>query len=236
MCKCPFKTLILHVGAQVVTDSLMLSSQWLPSCTASATPKYVTTSFPSHQQPLTHLQGYHNLSEANHVMHDPSLTPHGESQCRQFALTFPHHDTIELVVASPIRRTIYTALLAFSPQIERGMEVIALPEAQETSDLPSDTGSDVDVLRKEMAGKPVDLSLVREGWNSKKGKWAPVAEAVERRAREARRWLMARSEKEVVLVTHGGFLHYFTEDWSDSGRFNGKIGYAHVKRFGCGGC
>ncbi len=73
-----------------------------------------------------------------------------------------------------------------------------------------------------MEGKPVDLGLVTEGWNSKKGKWAPTAEVVERRAREVRRWLMGRKEKSVVLVTHGGFVHFLTEDWSDSGRFNGS--------------
>jgi len=41
------------------------------------------------------------------------------------------------------------------------------------------------------------------------------------RARAARRWLKARSEKEIVMVTHGGFLHYFTEDWEDSSQFQG---------------
>jgi broad specificity phosphatase PhoE len=41
------------------------------------------------------------------------------------------------------------------------------------------------------------------------------------RARAARRWLKARPEKEIVMVTHGGFLHYFTEDWEDSSQFQG---------------
>jgi len=172
---------------------------------------------------LRHRQGYHNLSPANYVMHDPGLTPLGEEQCRQLASTFPYHKSIELLVASPLRRTIYTALLAFDREVKRGMHVIALPTVQETSALPSDTGSDVDVLRKELADKPVDLSLVQEGWNSKEDKWAAEAGALERRAKEARRWLMARPEKEIVLVTHGGILHYLSEDWSDSGRFNGEV-------------
>jgi hypothetical protein len=49
----------------------------------------------------------------------------------------------------------------------------------------------------------VDLSLVTPGWNSKKGKWAPNSQAIEERAMVARKWLMARPEKEIVLVTHG---------------------------------
>lgn len=28
-----------------------------------------------------------------------------------------------------------------------------------------------------------------------------------------RKWLWNREEKEIVLVTHGAFLHYLTEDW-----------------------
>ncbi len=155
-------------------------------------------------------------------MHDPSLTPFGEEQCRQLAQRFPYHDNVELLVTSPIRRTIYTTLIGFKPEIKRGIKIIALPEAQEVSDLPCDTGSDAEVLKKEMEGKPVDLSLIYKGWNNNRGKWATDADAIEARAKEARQWLKARPEKEIVLVTHGGFLHFFTEDWADTSKFQGK--------------
>jgi broad specificity phosphatase PhoE len=137
-------------------------------------------------------------------MRDPLLTPYGEEQCRDLAKKFPYHGNVEAVVASPIKRTIYTALLGFGDDLaSKNLKVIGLPELQETSDLPCDTGSDPDVIQKEFAGKPVDLSLVQPDWNSKKGKWAPTAKAIEARAREARLWLMNRPEKEIVVVTHG---------------------------------
>lgn len=148
-------------------------------------------------------------------MPDPSLTPKGKEQCQNLAQNFPYHNSIGAIVASPLRRTIYTALYGFEPLIEKGMPVIALPEVCETADVPCDTGTDIEVLREEMKGKPVDLSRVKKGWNVKTGKWAPTADAIEKRAREARQWLRARPEDEIVVVTHGGFLHYFTEDWSD---------------------
>lgn len=170
---------------------------------------------------VRHAQGYHNLSVANHSMPDPSLTSLGEEQCRQLKKDFPYHTSVQLLVASPLRRTIYTALHAFTPELDQGMTIIALPEAQETADVPCDTGTDADELKEEMKGKPVDLSRCAKGWNIKTGRWAPTAGALEKRAREARQWLKARPEKEVVLVTHGGFLHYFTEDWSD---YNGSLG------------
>lgn len=89
--------------------------------------------------------------------------------------------------------------------------------------MPCDTGTDISVLEKEMAGKPVDLSRVEAGWNSKKGRWAPTADAIGTRAREVRQWLKARPEKDIVLVTHGGFLHYLTEDWADYNKIMGKV-------------
>ncbi|KAJ9296163.1 hypothetical protein DTO271G3_5304 [Paecilomyces variotii] len=174
---------------------------------------------------VRHAQGFHNLCTENHVIQDPLLTELGEEQCRKLRDSFPFHSQIDLVTASPLRRTIYTALLSFEPVFKekKDVKVVAIPEAQETSDVPCDTGSDPDFLKKEFEEKklPVDLSLVKEGWNTKKGKWAPETKAIKDRAREVRRWLKARPEKEIVLVTHGGFLHYFTEDWEDSSHYQG---------------
>ena len=171
---------------------------------------------------IRHAQGYHNLSVENHSMPDPSLTSYGERQCQNLAENFPFHQNIGLLVTSPLRRTIYTTLRCFDSDIKRGIKVIALPEAQETADVPCDTGSDVEKLKEEMKDEPVDLTLLEEGWNVKAGRWAPTADAIEKRARETRQWLKARPEKEVVLVTHGGFLHYFTEDWTDYNTAMGK--------------
>ena len=83
------------------------------------------------------------------------------------------------------------------------MKVVAMPELQETSDLPCDTGSGPEVLAREFEGRPVDLGFVREGWDSKRMKWAPTATAIEKRAGDARRWLIARPEKDIVVVSHG---------------------------------
>lgn len=163
---------------------------------------------------VRHAQGYHNLTVENHKLHDPDLTPYGKEQCANLAKTFPYHSSVDLLVCSPLRRTIYTTLLGFQPDIERGVvPVVALPEAQETSDLPCDTGSDPPILTKEFEKQPVDLSRVMDGWNSKAGRWAPDEGAIEKRALEARQWMKARPEKQIVLVTHGGFLHWFTQDW-----------------------
>ncbi|KAK5724392.1 hypothetical protein LTR15_004437 [Elasticomyces elasticus] len=178
---------------------------------------------------VRHAQGYHNLSTANHSIHDPLLTAFGEDQCRLLAQKFPYHDTVECIVASPIRRTMYTAMQSFGQDLyKKGLKVLAIPELQETSNLPCDTGSSPEELAKEFNGKPVDFSRLTPDWNSKEGKWAPTAQAIEARVKDAKLWLMARPEKEIVLVTHGGFLHFFTGDWSDSGRYHGT-GWANTE-------
>lgn len=112
--------------------------------------------------------------------------------------------------------------------------ILALPDAQETSDDPCDIGSDVEVLKNicEENYWPVDLSLVKDGWNVKRigGRYSPATEAIASRARDARIFLrklardfIAAGDQNVhlVLVAHGGFLHYLTEDWENSDRFPG---------------
>ncbi|CAD0086227.1 unnamed protein product [Aureobasidium vineae] len=174
---------------------------------------------------VRHAQGYHNLSVMNHAMHDPMLTTLGEEQCKVLAANFPFMDRVDAVVASPMKRTVYTALHSFAPVIkDKRLKVLTLPELQETSDLPCDTGSNVQDLESEFKGQPVDLSYMytapAKAWNTKLGKWSATASAVDDRARIAREWLYNRPEKEIVVVTHGGFLHYFTEDWMEKNKGN----------------
>lgn len=120
---------------------------------------------------VRHAQGFHNLCTENHVIRDPLLTDLGNEQCRKLSENFPFHDKIDLVTASPLRRTIYTALQSFGPVFEahKDTKLLLLPDVQETSDVPCDTGSDPVDLRKEIEenGLPVDPSLVHEGWNNK---------------------------------------------------------------------
>ncbi|KAL9575988.1 MAG: hypothetical protein Q9212_007492, partial [Teloschistes hypoglaucus] len=164
----------------------------------------------------------HNLTVANHGMHDPALTPLGENQCLDLRSKFPYHSSVKLLVCSPLRRTIQTTMLAFEPETSRGVPCIALAELQETSDLPCDTGSKVSEISKDFKDAAIDFSLVPEDWNSKLGKWEATQYAIDARCHEARKWLKSRDEDVVVVVAHGGLLHYLTQDWTDSSKFQGK--------------
>ncbi|KAF5015115.1 hypothetical protein F66182_13660, partial [Fusarium sp. NRRL 66182] len=170
---------------------------------------------------VRHAQGEHNKGGDAYLIPDPRLTEAGIKECEALEACFPFQSSIDLIVASPLRRTIQTALYSFQPAIKRGVRVIALAELQETSDVACDTGSDVTDLKREFGDYQlgpetpvVDFSLVPEDWNKKIGRWAPSSDALVSRARAARQWLRQRPEKEVVVVCHGGFLHYLTQDWS----------------------
>lgn len=103
-------------------------------------------------------------------MPDPHLTPHGEKQCRNLLVDFPFHSRVEMVIASPLRRALYTAFLGFEGVLrEKGLKIIALAEIQETSDVACDVGSDLSTLEQEVGGNdlPVELGLLTDGWNVK---------------------------------------------------------------------
>lgn len=158
---------------------------------------------------VRHAQGLHNLCDANTKIHDPDLTPLGEKQCAELQKKFPHHHGVDLIVSSPIRRTLYTALLSFENDIKtKQLTIVALPELQETSALPCDTGSDPAQLANEFANNHVDFTHVEPGWNVKTGKWSPEKDAIKQRAQEAREWLAQRPEKEIVVVTHGSYRSF----------------------------
>lgn len=102
------------------------------------------------------------------------------------------------------------------------MKIIAMPYAQEVSDEPMDTGSEIAVLQKHF-GDQVDFSECFDGWNKNEGIMATGPNALQARAARVRKWLRARPEKEIVLVAHGNFNHFLTGDVDDQG--NQTTGY-----------
>ena len=132
-------------------------------------------------------------------IHDPPLTPLGVDQARSIVKTYPFLSTSRpyLLISSPLRRTLQTALLAFSNR-----SPLPHPGFQENSAKPCDTGSSPASLRQE--SPELDFGLVVEGWDSKVGEWAPDEVSLAKRAARMRKWLKDHSENEIVVVTHGG--------------------------------
>jgi len=175
---------------------------------------------------VRHAQGEHNAQHDDSIP-DAVLTPHGKSQCHDLNTSFPRHDSVALIVSSPLRRALQTSVYAFAPALQRdGVKVLLQPMAQEMNAYACDIGTDREELERQVkdgelwdeelnvSSEKVDFGLVEEGWNSKEGKWAPDRATVQKRAAKLRSWLFDRKEEVVVVVSHGGFLHALTEDWT----------------------
>ena len=128
---------------------------------------------------IRHGQGFHNL-HSDYTLPDPRLTPLGEEQCATLQSThFPpdKQRRISLVAASPLTRALHTAWLVFQPLLAQSlspqpdteaggnqMQILALPDAQETSSDPCDVGTDLTTLSSFFTSQdppwPVDISLL----------------------------------------------------------------------------
>ncbi|OSD01698.1 phosphoglycerate mutase-like protein [Trametes coccinea BRFM310] len=167
-----------------------------------------------------HAEAEHNVSE-NYTIKDARLTPRGRKQAAN--LNEATKDTVqqsaELLVTSGLRRTLSTTVLGFPALRSRleaaGKPILVLPQLQEVNDLPCDTGSDREVLEADPEYEGIDLSPLAPGWNSKTGFYAATEPAIRARARWVRRWLRARPEARIVVVSHGDFLRYLTTGEND---------------------
>lgn len=118
-------------------------------------------------------------------MRDALLTNLGRAQCKVLQEKFPFLQDVEVILASPLRRTIQTAAYTFAPELEkRQIPLVLVPKAQEISSLACDIGYDAEVTISEAPkliadaapswdASNLDTTLVDESWNSKVSLLAP---------------------------------------------------------------
>ena len=107
------------------------------------------------------------------------MTETGKAQCQDLQNKFPFHQEVELIIASPLRRTVQTAAYTFAPELEkRQIPIVLVPNAQEISSLSCDIGHDAATVKAEAPkliadaapawnAANLDTLLVEESWNSK---------------------------------------------------------------------
>ncbi|RYP20166.1 hypothetical protein DL765_002925 [Monosporascus sp. GIB2] len=173
---------------------------------------------------VRHAQALHNETK-DYSIRDPDLTELGQNQClalRKGLMENPLAHEAGLIVVSPMRRTIQTALRSLDWLIEKGVKVEADAGWQENSAKPCDTGSPASKLAEEFPG--VDFSALDPVFPDKT---SPAAShyhfgraALLARARAALARLYVRPEKVIVVVSHSGFLrlavtgcYYFNADY-----------------------
>jgi broad specificity phosphatase PhoE len=169
---------------------------------------------------VRHGESVHNVSKDN-AHHDPPLTDLGVWQAGQLVTTFPRQDNVAVILTSPLRRAIATAVIGFGhildkasprpetcPGIEAGAKIIVYPDLQPRMDRLCDIGSRQEVLEKEFPG--LNFSLLSDGWQKKEGLYAHEDAIVEERAKRVRSHLVdmlkeleGKTRTDIVLVTHG---------------------------------
>lgn len=165
---------------------------------------------------IRHAESEHNIPPYDGRLRDPYLSPHGRRQAEALGQQFPNMEDVDLVVCSPMKRTIQTAVIAFGDHIRsRGKEIVALPELQELSAKPCDTGSSIAELLTEFREEPLDLSLVPHDWESKDRLWSPTELRTLARMSRARTWLRERPEENIVIIGHAHCLQLLVRDGPD---------------------
>mmetsp|Transcript_39350 Transcript_39350/g.93078 ORF Transcript_39350/g.93078 Transcript_39350/m.93078 type:complete len:250 (-) Transcript_39350:179-928(-) len=169
---------------------------------------------------IRHGQAMHNIpyeqgkrDEAIKIL-DPHLTDLGREQAKSMqenpllleALGGDDCSGVELVVVSPLSRTIQTALLGLEKWLaaKEGRKLMLMPDLQETGEVACDTGSPVETIKESFKAQAhlLDFSCMRDGWELKEGPNKDTAEAIKARLARFTSWLASRPERSVVVVAH----------------------------------
>lgn len=160
----------------------------------------------------------------------------GREEARLFPLNYEYHIKPTLIITSPLRRSLQTTLVAFGPMIRSGeVRAVAHPGLQECSNKPCDTGTPLDVLREEFPDIQFpDALFPLDAWPRdrsiqlrKSGTiYDDVPELLLKRADDFRKWLREEvKDDEIIVVTHGGFVHFFYDLWDDLPGRSGSRGF-----------
>lgn len=184
---------------------------------------------------IRHAEGIHNI-ENDKTIFDPDLSRKGLLQAKELHDDFPYKRNVGMVITSPLRRTLRTAIEGFSDVINRaaflterssrgvenGVPLLLDPDLQAHSARPCDTGSDIAALQDDFP--EVSLAKLDIDWHIKKGVYAPDDESLHKRARHVRQRLIGQfselaklsegsndQRRDIVVVSHGGFITLLME-------------------------
>ncbi|KAJ7706848.1 histidine phosphatase superfamily [Mycena rosella] len=149
---------------------------------------------------LRHGQAIHNV-QRGYPLRDPPLTDQGIAEARAVSLAFQP----DLIICSPMVRTIQTALAAFPDLLPLHQSKTTLeiwPDLREAHDAICNKG----VARTQLAAAypELDFSRCREDWDYE----AHSDEVAIQRAKRVRAVLAERPEQSILLISHRGFIDY----------------------------
>lgn len=182
---------------------------------------------------VRHAEGIHNPAHDKSIP-DPRLTQKGVGQSERLSEIFPYTQDVGLVVTSPLRRTLQTALIGFQRTLDQkyyktakdpeggnpgGAQLLIEPDIQAHSARPCDTGSDQSILRSEFPDLPWDEVAFDLEFPSKEGLYATDVDSLKQRGHrmhqtleKAFTTLAETGRPDIAFVSHGGFMKYVVLD------------------------
>lgn len=180
---------------------------------------------------VRHAEGTHNPAHDTTIL-DPPLTERGIEQSQELSQNFQFKESVGLVLASPLRRTLQTAHIGFQQTldqryyakgsgagVQKGAQFVLEPDVQAHSSRPCDTGSDISILQSEYQDLPWDILELDPTFPNKEGLYASDSETlkqrgwrIQRRLEEKFKELATTARPDIVVVTHGGFIRFVTGD------------------------
>jgi broad specificity phosphatase PhoE len=160
---------------------------------------------------IRHAQALHNVA-SDWSIHDPPLSELGEQQSAELHEALKDNklaNAAELIVVSPMRRTLQTASIGLDWLIKKGTPVLPDANWHETADKPCDTGSPISVMQEEFPAfdfSPVDPLYPDKTTNLATNPYAFTKKAIVKRGQTCLEALYSRPEKVIAVVSHSGFL------------------------------
>ncbi|GAW16245.1 hypothetical protein ANO14919_056680 [Xylariales sp. No.14919] len=182
-------------------------------------------------------QGAHYTRDSGNIeYHDPVLTKEGYEQCTELASEIAGlGHKFELVIASPMKRSIQTAIAVFREYL-RSKKIVLLPDLQELGMYPGDTGSPQGELERIFGTDVLDYYFVGPDWTDKSPGSRSAFSSLFKRAHLARHFIrsVARTYRDtdahIAVLTHSHFINYLLTGYSDTSvfKFAERRAFRHV--------
>jgi broad specificity phosphatase PhoE len=159
---------------------------------------------------IRHGESLSNISEYNYSIIDPGLTSNGITQCKTLKTYIDSNkiiDDIDLIVVSPLNRTLETCANIIESKRNLDIEIISLDEIREHINQPCHKRKSMKEKKKKykfVNFKKIldkDEDLIYKKFNGQEPKTNVIA-----RCEWFVSWLKKRKEKNIMIITHGNFL------------------------------
>ncbi|EPX75387.1 phosphoglycerate mutase family protein [Schizosaccharomyces octosporus yFS286] len=159
---------------------------------------------------VRHGQAEHNVGpDEDHRIRDPNLTQLGRSQADELREKLSQHPiSFDLIVCSPMRRTLQTMEIGLRDSLQTGIIPIDIcPLVEEAGDWPCDIGLEVEETAQKFP--KYNFKACQDGvYPAREGIYRGDYESNMQRATKALEYIKNLPQKEIVVVTHSVFIRF----------------------------